>query len=895
MNEYGKFRALLAFCLLMIVSIKAQAEAAVFWQQQHYQPIFFDFNRDQTPDLLLQAKSEAVPSLLVLGEYSRSEVMFPQKNSIELPAKISGMAWSVADAQLLPLRNSTHGTSGLLVIFPKQHRAFLLPGAENNFDFSQPIAKFQSSQWPFLAKVSDFELHAGDFDNDGVDEILQLGKISGEHEILKIQSNYSLFSKQKIKKKVAWGLRGKARIIVRDFDNDGAADIFALAKSPGSSHYLMMSDKTGQLKDVDGQAVPPTIGGMPWFDESSGTLVVKLLDEQRPVLLRFYNYGEAKTSGDDGCIGWLYDPLQKTSQEYCPDAKTPEQGGGAKLAVDQLSRRGITNLTLQALPKLEDCPIIEFSSLASQNKLQLQNSWCPPPVPQTPISPPQIGSGSYAVNQIFDMQLPNTWDLSALTYDVWAVKSGVYSNIAGAMAPGGNFSLPSVTASGKLEAVGTYQVMYRSCNGEGCSGFGPGTTVNIYNVPVMQLVSTHAGTGGTISPTSQSVPYGSTATFTITPNIGFIVSNSAGCDGVPNANPYTTGRIYGPCMVNARFTPITHLVSTVAGTGGSISPTSRTVAQGSTTTFTVSANSGFTANRPTGCGTGTWVNNIYTTAAITGACTVNATFTATAVNHMVSATAGTGGSISPTSRAVSQGSTTSFTVTANSGFTANKPTGCGNGSWVNNIYTTAAITGACTVNATFTATAVNHLVSATAGTGGSISPTSRIVPQGNTTSFTVTANSGFTANKPTGCGNGSWVNNIYTTAAITGACTVNATFTARAVNHLVSATAGAGGRISPTSRTVPQGSTTTFAVTANSGFTANPPTGCNGSLVGNTYTTGVINEPCIVSATFKAATPTAQVVFLHTDVLGSVIAETDANGVVIKKTEYKPFGQSIDN
>lgn len=37
------------------------------------------------------------------------------------------------------------------------------------------------------------------------------------------------------------------------------------------------------------------------------------------------------------------------------------------------------------------------------------------------------------------------------------------------------------------------------------------------------------------------------------------------------------------------------------------------------------------------------------------------------------------------------------------------------------------------------------------------------------------------------------------------------------------------------------------------------------------------------------------VTYLHTDVLGSVIAESDANGNIIKKTDYKPFGQSKDN
>ena len=41
--------------------------------------------------------------------------------------------------------------------------------------------------------------------------------------------------------------------------------------------------------------------------------------------------------------------------------------------------------------------------------------------------------------------------------------------------------------------------------------------------------------------------------------------------------------------------------------------------------------------------------------------------------------------------------------------------------------------------------------------------------------------------------------------------------------------------------------------------------------------------------------PSNVVTYLHTDVLGSVIAESDANGNITKKTDYKPFGQSKDN
>ncbi|MFA4975451.1 MAG: hypothetical protein WC577_02090, partial [Candidatus Paceibacterota bacterium] len=76
-------------------------------------------------------------------------------------------------------------------------------------------------------------------------------------------------------------------------------------------------------------------------------------------------------------------------------------------------------------------------------------------------------------------------------------------------------------------------------------------------------------------------------------------------------------------------------------------------------------------------------------------------------------------------------------------------------------------------------------------------------------------------------------------------CTLN-TFT-------VTGTAGAGGTISPASRSVSYGSTTTFTVTPNTGYTAGA-SGCGGTLSGTTYTTGAITANCAVSATFTQAT-----------------------------------------
>lgn len=68
----------------------------------------------------------------------------------------------------------------------------------------------------------------------------------------------------------------------------------------------------------------------------------------------------------------------------------------------------------------------------------------------------------------------------------------------------------------------------------------------------------------------------------------------------------------------------------------------------------------------------------------------------------------------------------------------------------------------------------------------------------------------------------------------------------------VSTSAGTGGSISPSSQTVAEGNTTSFSVSASSGYSIGSVSGCGGSLSGSTFTTGAITGNCTVSATFNA-------------------------------------------
>ncbi len=174
---------------------------------------------------------------------------------------------------------------------------------------------------------------------------------------------------------------------------------------------------------------------------------------------------------------------------------------------------------------------------------------------------------------------------------------------------------------------------------------------------------------------------------------------------------------------------------------------------------------------------------------------------------------------------------------------------------------------------------------------GDVSPTQVQVSAGQTASFTITPKPGFVIASIGGC-NGSLTGKVYTTGAVSANCTVGVGFGYNPVQYQISTTSTYGGGLSPFRETVPGGGYASFQLNSKPGYKLQSISGCGGTLSGNTYTTGFINASCTISTVYL---PGEKLVYLHTDVLGSTVLETDATGNVIKRTEYKPFGESSNN
>ncbi len=139
---------------------------------------------------------------------------------------------------------------------------------------------------------------------------------------------------------------------------------------------------------------------------------------------------------------------------------------------------------------------------------------------------------------------------------------------------------------------------------------------------------------GTITPAATSaeplmVFGGQRAHFTLNPGDGYHVGSVQGCGNTGSGASFTTGVINADCHVTVNFvaTPPQQYTATPSVSGaGTISPSGpQTVNQGAVVSFTLTPADGETIESATGCG-GSLSGNTFTTAAMSGNCAVNITF-----------------------------------------------------------------------------------------------------------------------------------------------------------------------------------------------------------------------------------------------------------------------------
>ena len=233
----------------------------------------------------------------------------------------------------------------------------------------------------------------------------------------------------------------------------------------------------------------------------------------------------------------------------------------------------------------------------------------------------------------------------------------------------------------------------------------------------------------------------------------------------------------------------------------------------------------------------------YTVGPMTSACQVDASFSL--LSYTVNTAVSGNGTVSPGTVVVEHGSTTAFALSPDEGHQVAVASGCG-GIQDGTTFTTAGITGACTVAVEFEP--IQYPIT-TIAANGSFSPANPMVDHGQTQVFTVSADDGYELTGVDGCG-GTLDGNTFTTATITAACSVTASFAQKTYTVTATVQGENGMIVGQNLENIVHGETRELTVTPDEGFEVNTISGCGGTLAGNTYTTDVITEDCAVSVSF---------------------------------------------
>ena len=321
-------------------------------------------------------------------------------------------------------------------------------------------------------------------------------------------------------------------------------------------------------------------------------------------------------------------------------------------------------------------------------------------------------------------------------------------------------------------------------------------------------VTATANTGGNVSPSGTvTVTCGTPQTVTITPNACYRIANMT-VDGIARGaiSNYTFD---GQCnagnnahTLNAQFALNTYTITATAGAGGTIQPGGvTTVNCGASQTYTITPVSGYQIADVKVDGVSKGALTTYTFPNVNATHTIQATFAQVVSNYTVTATAGTGGSVSPAgSKSVTCGTPQIVTISPAACYRIANVTVDGIARSTISSYTfdgqCIAGSNAHTLNAQF---ALNtYTITATSGTGGAIQPNGAMtVNCGASQTYTITPASGYQIAdvKVDGVSKGALT--TYTFPNVNATHTIQATFAQVVSNYTVTATAGTGGSVSP--------------------------------------------------------------------------------------------------
>jgi subtilisin-like proprotein convertase family protein len=413
----------------------------------------------------------------------------------------------------------------------------------------------------------------------------------------------------------------------------------------------------------------------------------------------------------------------------------------------------------------------------------------------------------------------------------------------------------SVTASPTATTTYTATATLNGCTSDGSATVSIGTAT----------ITASAGTGGSISPAgATTIDCGTSQSYTITADACYSIADVL-VDGVSQGavSTYTfTNTAQGPHTIAATFSLNTYTITATAGTGGSISPSTGNVNCGSNATYTITADACYSIADVIVDGVSQGAIGTYTFTDVQAPHSISATFSLN--TYAITVTAGSNGSISPSTGNVNCGSNATYTITADACYSIADVVVDGVSQGAIGTYTFTNVQAPHSISATFSLN--TYAITVTAGSNGSISPSTGNVNCGSNATYTITADACYSIADVIVDGVSQGAIGTYTFTDVQAPHSISATFSLN--TYAITVTAGSNGSISPSTGNVNCGSNATYTITPAACYNVADVIvdGVSQGAI-TTYTFNNVQAPHSISATFVAQSPlTAPVVSGPTNV-----------------------------
>ncbi len=416
---------------------------------------------------------------------------------------------------------------------------------------------------------------------------------------------------------------------------------------------------------------------------------------------------------------------------------------------------------------------------------------------------------------------------------------------------------------------------------------------------VGRTITASAGQNGSISPSGAiSVSDGGSQTFTMSPNSGYEVDTvTVNGQSKGAVTSYAFSNVTSDQTINVTFKEIQvvqHTITADAGLNGEIGPSgSVLVNDGEDQSFTITPDSGYEVDDVTVDDQSEGAVTSYDFTNVTDDHTISVTFKEVASStHYIVASAGTGGSITPSgSVPVNDGAAQIFTMAPISGYVVEDVEVDGQSKGVMTSYDFTNVTDDHTISVTFKeASSATHYIVASAGTGGSITPSGSVpVNEGATQMFTMTPISGYVVEDVKVNGQSIGAVTSHTFDSVTADALISVTFKeASTTQYIIAATAESGGNISPSGTVmVNEGESQTFTMIPDDGYMVYD-VKVDGISMGTqtSYTFPSVTSHHIIRVSFKIIGGTQYTINASAGLNGSI---TPPGAVTVNEGEAKTF------